>query len=141
MPVVELKPQAADQLQILCQVPMKVKIGDKEFEVHPLTFKKLSELKPHIQTVFDKLGGLTAVSVEGGGFIKPILDNLDAVMESVLMAIQIVLRTKKGEEVEKEFLEENLDTLTLGKILGFVIKTCNIGETVKNVVILRAMSK
>jgi len=130
-----------DQLQILCQVPMKVKIGDKDFEVHPLTFKNLAELKPHIETIVDKIGGLAIIPAEGANFLRPILDNLDAVMDGVLDAVMVILQRKGNPEVDKGFLEENLDTLTLGKILGFVIKSCNIGETVKNVVILRAMGK
>lgn len=135
-------PEATDQLQILCQVPMKVKIGDKEFEVRPLTFKKLSELKPYVEKLFEKIGNFGQMTVGEGGIIKPIMDNLDGVIDDLLGAMQIVLRSKDtAEVVDKEFLQENLDTLTLGKILGFVIKTCNIGETVKNVVILRAMSK
>jgi len=139
----ELKP---DQLSILCEVPLKVQIGDKEFKVYPLTLKKMKLLEPHASAIFEKVGGFTVGtdgSVSAQEIIKSILSNLSGIMEEMIKLVQILLKAKIGDEdlVTKEFLEENLDTLTLGTILGFVIKAANIGETVKNVVILQGMAK
>lgn len=103
-------------------------------------------MEPYASAIFQKLGvfkeGIDG-SIAASEIIKNILGNLSSIMEEMLALVQILLRVKASDEdiVDKEFLEDNLDTLTLGMILGFTIKSANIGETVKNVVILRGMAK
>ena len=139
----EVKP---DQLSILCEVPLQVKIGDKDIEVHPLTLKKMKMLGPSITSIFDKVLGMQD-KVKGDinqvALLRLVIDNLPNIMDEVLKTVQIILRKKSGDGdlMETEYLEENLDTVTLGTILGFIIKTSNLQETAKNVVILRGMAK
>lgn len=126
-----------NQLQILCEIPLKIKISDRDFEVRPLTFKKIAELQPFVEKIVGKLDDFRIVDFMAGNWITPMLKNVTDVMEDLLDALEIVLIG----DYDKEFLRENLDTITLGKILGFLVKTTNIEETVKNVVVLRGMAK
>ena len=141
-----MEQEKTDQLSILCEVPLKVKIGDKEFKVYPLTLRKIKTLEPFASAIFQKLGGFgTGIdgSISTAEIIKNVLANLSDIMEEMIKLVQILLKVKVSDYdvVTKDFLEENLDTLTLGTILGFIIKSANIGDTVKNVVILRGMAK
>ena len=155
------------QLEILCEVPLKVKIGDQNFIIRPLTFNRVIQCKSSIINIlneisnFDQLGELiikhatemmsqeTGKDSEDGestqtimeGFLEQLFDNLQKVMDDVCTLMKVLLTASGDFEVTDDFLKEHLDTLTLGKILGFLVKTSNIGETVKNVSILRGMAK
>lgn len=128
-----------NQLEILCEIPLKIKIGEQNFKVHPLTFKRLVELKPHVQTIFEKVGGISQIDFSKGEFVGTIFDNIEALMEDILKAMKLVLVSENGFECTDDFLKEHLDTVKLGTVLGFLVKTSNLGETVKNVAILRGM--
>lgn len=131
------------QLEILCEVPLKLKIGDGDFTVHPLTFNRLVKLKPHAEAIFKKVGGVAEMDFGSGEFIGTIFSKIEELAEDLFGAMKVVLNPngKPDGEITDEVLKEYLDTYTLGKILGFLVKTSNIGETVKNVSILRGMTK
>ena len=73
--------------------------------------------------------------------IGKIFENIEGLAEDLFLAMNVVLVPNGSGKITDELLKEHLDTITLGKILGFLVKTSNIGETVKNVSILRGMAK
>lgn len=132
-----------DQLEILCEIPLVLKIGEESFTVRPLTFNKLMALKPHAEAIFKKIGGISELDFSSGEFIGKIFENIEGLAEDLFLAMKVVLTPSDSQagEITDEMLKEHLDTITLGKILGFLVKTSNIGETVKNVSVLRGMAK
>ncbi len=141
-------------LEILCEIPLKVTIGDRDFEIRPLVPTKLVLMTPYLESIVnigldviqDKFGGLsgliTAVSkdeVVEKDIVKLLLTSLSSNIEKAMECFKIVLRPKaKGEDiVDTEFLMDNLETSTMALIVGFLVQTMNIGEAVKNVRILK----
>lgn len=146
------------ELEILCEIPLKIELDGKKFEIRPLVATKLIQMRPHIETILNAiLEGLmgrfkdTAElirQVQTGqldekdliGFaLNAIYSSIDAGMECMRIAFR---PNAKGDDVvDLDFLKDHLDFFTAGKILGFLVKTSNIGETVKNVVILKALTR
>lgn len=130
-----------DQLEILCEIPYPVKIGDQGFTVRPLTFNKLVALKPHVQAIFEKVGGVSKLDFNSPKLVNLLFENIEKLAGDLFAAMNVVLTPNGSGKVTNELLKEHLDTVTLGRILGFLVQTSNIGETVKNVSILRGMAK
>jgi len=140
-----------DELKTLCQTPLKIKIGEKDFEVHPLNFIKIEKLREPLKEIYDKADSIqkqvekkkTAIEEPDWDLIDSFRNLYDIFKFDSVFVITSILLKRFGDEAEyplsKEDAKKYLDVAIFNRILQFIAETASVDEAVKNVIILKGL--
>lgn len=126
------------ELEILCEVPLKVHVGDEEIEVYPPTLAKLQAASEHWTNLLNKAMNLgeSADKPKGEktGKDEPgldiVLDQVYGLIEDVLPLVNIFLapRGKVESKFTLDQLRSGLDVRDIRRILTFARESLQLGE-------------
>lgn len=127
------------KLDILCDVPLKIHVGEEEIEVFPPTLAKLNAAAPLWAKLINKatdvaetLGGDEKKEVD----IEMVLKNIYKFIDDLLPIFKIYLapRGKIDSKWTPDQLREGLDILDMRRTLIFIREGIQLEELLKNAI-------
>lgn len=133
-----------NEIEVLCEVPIKVHVGEQEVEVVPPTLAKLTAAVPYWSKVIEKAmsvikktdkkaDGKKATEMAVETMMKMIYDYVEDLLP--VFKIYLAPRGKVDSEFTLVQLRDGLDIVDMRRILTFIRNGVNIGELIKNAVL------
>lgn len=126
------------ELEILCEVSLKVHVGDEEVEVYPPTLAKLQAASKHWTNLLEKAMGLGKLEdkpkEKKKGKDEPdldiVFDQIYGLIDDVLPLVNIFLapRGKVESKFTLDQLRNGLDVRDIRRILTFARESLQLGE-------------
>ena len=138
--------EATKEIDILAELPKKLKLGDKEYDVEPLSLGKIRVIGNVAMQVFSIPKALDeAKDIEAGEKLENFLrKNWNSVVDNILLAIRILLDPNKKVNLEElKVKDDDLEwQVTINDVLGvvkFISSAVQVGEILKNANSLKGM--
>ena len=127
------------QLKALAEESERVKVGDREFKIYPITPGKLSMINGVIEKfapVVDEFGKI------GQGKDSLFTQRLKEAIDEILDAIVIITMPNTGKAPDitsesakeiREYFKWSIEGAQAGEIVAILLKSASVGEPLKNV--------